>query len=341
MMSGTSIEVEAAPTWAWDTNGDWRAVDRALRSIAKRRAALDADEARWLREAEALQIWKPLGMVSAIDYMERVLGYAPRTAQERLRVARALGALPELNDALAAGDLAFSAVRELTRVATPSTEGAWVSAARAKNLRDIEELVATHRPGDRPDEPGDPEPRVHVLRLELRPETYAALRAARIALEQETGRHLDDDELIAQLAHGVLDGERAAEPSGRAKYQIAIQRCDACKRATELAAGARVAIDEAALARAECDAQIVEHGRAKQDVPPATQRTVWLRDGERCRVPGCRSARGLEIHHIVHREHGGSHAPENLVLLCSACHQAHHRGALQIRGTADQLEVVR
>ena len=47
-----------------DAPADWRSVDRALRSIAKRKAALDADEARWLREAEALQIWRPLGMVS-------------------------------------------------------------------------------------------------------------------------------------------------------------------------------------------------------------------------------------------------------------------------------------
>src|SRR5258707_1065570 len=30
---------------------DWREVDRALRGIAKRRAALDLEEARWLREA--------------------------------------------------------------------------------------------------------------------------------------------------------------------------------------------------------------------------------------------------------------------------------------------------
>jgi hypothetical protein len=44
-------------------------VDRALQAIARRRASLDADEAYWLREAEALQIWRPLGMVSAIDYM--------------------------------------------------------------------------------------------------------------------------------------------------------------------------------------------------------------------------------------------------------------------------------
>ena len=72
---------------------DWRAIDRALRSIAKQRAALDAREAAWLRGAEDHQIWRNVGMVSALDYMERALGYTPRAAQDRLRVARALGDL--------------------------------------------------------------------------------------------------------------------------------------------------------------------------------------------------------------------------------------------------------
>jgi len=102
-------EVLPAPVWAPDSppNGglDWRTVDRALRAIRQRRATLDAEEARWLREAEALQIWRPLGMVSALDYLERVLGYAPRTAQDRLRVARALGDLPRLTAALATDQL--------------------------------------------------------------------------------------------------------------------------------------------------------------------------------------------------------------------------------------------
>ncbi|HEX7942654.1 MAG TPA: hypothetical protein VF488_12655 [Gemmatimonadaceae bacterium] len=128
----------------------WCAVDRALRNIALRRAALDADEARWLREAAALEIWHPLGMVSAQDYLERVLGYAPRTAYDRLRVARALGDLPGLTAALAGGALPFSAIRELTRVATPATEAAWIAAATGKNLRQIEELVADHHPGGSP-----------------------------------------------------------------------------------------------------------------------------------------------------------------------------------------------
>jgi len=68
---------------------------------------------------------------------------------------------------------------------------------------------------------------------------------------------------------------------------------------------------------------------------------VWRRDGGRCRVPGCRSARGIEVHHIVHRADGGTHEPAGLVLLCSSCHQAHHAGVLAISGTAEHLEVRR
>ena len=320
---------ESAPTWAQ--------VDRALRAIAGKRAALDAEEARWLREAEALQIWKPLGMVSALDYMERILGYAPRTAQERLRVARALGTLPAMTKAMERGEPSFSAARELTRVATPATEREWLDATRGMNLREIEERVAGHRPGDRPDEPATIEPRTHVLRLELWPETYAALRQARRVLEEEHGRHLDDNELIAALAHGALDGES----NGQARHQVVVARCDMCRRASQHGAGARIAIDHNAVERAECDAQHVVDGRATNDIPPATARAVRLRDHGRCRVPGCRSARNLEIHHIIHREHGGTHDPSNLILVCSSCHQAHHDRRITIRGTADELEVTR
>src|SRR5438552_10106741 len=116
-----AVGMEQVLAWASDvpreTPADWRTVDRALRAIRRSRAVLDAEEMHWLREAEALQIWRPLGMVSALDYLERVLGYAPRTALDRLRVARALGTLPRLTAAFAGDDLTFSAVRELTRVA--------------------------------------------------------------------------------------------------------------------------------------------------------------------------------------------------------------------------------
>ena len=351
MLLEAAVEIEAAPTWApenkYEAQTDWQSVDRALRTIAGRRAALDADEARWLREAEAIQIWRPLGMVSALDYMERVLGYGPRVAQDRLRVARALGTLPQLTAALSHGELPFSAIRELTRVATPATEAAWRQAATGKNLRQIEELVADHRPGDCPDDPPDPEVRVRVVRFELSAETFALMRQAYVVLDDEYGSHLSDDEFIAALSNAVLDGAPTTETTGRAKFQIAVTVCERCRQGWQDGAGTKIAISPAAVERAACDAQrigSIDGGtpeRAHQDVPPSVARLVWRRDGGRCRVPGCRSARGIEIHHLVHRTDGGSHDASNLALLCSACHLAHHRGALTITGTADHLEVRR
>jgi hypothetical protein len=226
VLSEAAVEIEAAPTWAPESKGeaqaDWQSVDRALRTIARRRVTLDADEAHWLREAEALQIWRPLGMVSALDYLERVLGYGPRVAQDRLRVARALGTLPLLTAALAHGELPFSAVRELTRVATPGTEAAWREAATGKNLRQIEELVADHRPGDRPDDPPDPEARVRVVRFELSAETFALLRQARAVLDDEHGSHLPDDQFVATLCNAVLARRRAhVAPTSRSAVSAA------------------------------------------------------------------------------------------------------------------------
>src|SRR5262245_29256524 len=209
----SQIDTDASngtPTWAARRPAtgqlDWRTVDRALRALRQRRSALDAEEARWLREAEALQIWRPLGMVSALDYLERVLGYAPRTAQDRLRVARALGSLPKLTTALEGGQLAFSAVRELTRVVTPATEGAWIADAMGKNRRQGEETGANHRPGDDPNDPPDPEVHRHVVRFELAAETFALLRQTRVVLDDEDGTNLEDDAFISALCRAVLDG---------------------------------------------------------------------------------------------------------------------------------------
>src|SRR5258706_12553941 len=144
---------------------DWRVIDRALRTIAERRCALDAEESRWLGEAEAVQIWKPLGMVSALDYCERVLGYGPRAAHDRLRVARALGELPTMTEVLASGELPFTAVRELTRVTTPETEGARIEDARGKNERQVGEMGAGPREGGRPNDPKDGTLRKHAILL--------------------------------------------------------------------------------------------------------------------------------------------------------------------------------
>ena len=89
----------------------------------------------------------------------------------------------------------------------------------------------------------------------------------------------------------------------------------------------------AALADADAEARAhVGAARAKQNVPPAVRRAVLRRDQQRCRVPGCRNATFLDLHHINLRSEGGGHHPDNLLSVCGAHHRALHRGELLIEG---------
>jgi len=148
--------VATADEWEGRHEAEWVRIDQKLRGIAARRATLDAEEARLLRYAEELKLWRGWGFGSMVEYLERAMGYAPHTGSERLRVARALAELPLLEDALERGELAHSAVRELSRVVVPETEADWLAATRGKCLREIEAMVSGHRPGDLPDDPTEP-----------------------------------------------------------------------------------------------------------------------------------------------------------------------------------------
>src|SRR5829696_5501397 len=118
------------PTWGQTGRADEvRRVHDALCAIARRRAAADAEEMSLLRDAKELALWRDLGYATIFEYLEAALGYGPRTAHDRLRVAAALEDLPVMDDALSTGRLNYSAVRELTRVATRTNEERWIDRA--------------------------------------------------------------------------------------------------------------------------------------------------------------------------------------------------------------------
>src|SRR5215468_3350243 len=99
-------------------------LDRLGDEIALLSAHLDAATARLLtliREFDARGGWGN-GFQSCAHWLSWRIGLDLGAARERVRVARALGALPLLRQALARGELSYAKVRALTRVATPETE---------------------------------------------------------------------------------------------------------------------------------------------------------------------------------------------------------------------------
>jgi hypothetical protein len=200
------------------------AVHRRLCEYARHRSALDAAEAFDLVRAEQFKIYAFHACATHYEYMERVLGYGPHAARERMRVARALVGLPETTAALARGELSYSAVRELTRVATDETETAWLERAKGLVVNQIERLVAHHQRGDRPDDPPDPNLRPRVVRLELPPEVYALWRQARTVVAEERGSEISDADLIETLCRAVI------APRHRSMWACAPDRLPAVHR---------------------------------------------------------------------------------------------------------------
>jgi hypothetical protein len=66
-------------------------------------------------------------------------------AREKVRVAHALGGLPRIAASMARGELSYSKVRALTRVACPATEEALLMIALHGTAYHVERLVQGYR----------------------------------------------------------------------------------------------------------------------------------------------------------------------------------------------------
>src|SRR5256885_6728425 len=101
-----------------------------------------------IRDFDAREGWGN-GFRSCAAWLTWRIGLDPRAARERVRVARALGTLPRLAHALARGELSYSKVRALTRVATPETEARLLAVGKAGTAEHVERIVRGWRRVDR------------------------------------------------------------------------------------------------------------------------------------------------------------------------------------------------
>jgi hypothetical protein len=182
-------------------------LDQLGDEIALLSAHLDAATARLLdliREFDARGGWNS-GFRSCAAWLSWRVGLDLGAARERVRVARALGTLPLLAQALARGELSYAKVRALTRVATPETEARLLGVGRAGTAAHVERIVRGWRCVDRRAEARETAQRhrsrglrvyqdtdgMVVVRGRLEPEVGAllmqALAAARETLYQRAG----------------------------------------------------------------------------------------------------------------------------------------------------------
>src|SRR5688572_2577888 len=131
-------------------------LERLGDQIATLSAHLDAATAALLdliREFDARDGWNcGGGFLSCAHWLSYRTSIELKTARERVRVARALGTLPRLAEALACGQLSYAKVRAATRVATPDTEEVLLKIGREATASQLERIVRGWRRVDRNEE---------------------------------------------------------------------------------------------------------------------------------------------------------------------------------------------
>jgi hypothetical protein len=127
------------------------AVDRlgdAIAELAARLHAATYELLVLLRHFDDANGWNN-GFLSCAHWFSWRTGIDPGAAREKVRVARALATLPLISAAMARGELSYSKVRALTRIATAAQEPMLLDIAHAGTASHVERIVRAWRRVDR------------------------------------------------------------------------------------------------------------------------------------------------------------------------------------------------
>lgn len=295
------------------------------------------------------------GCGSTAEWLAWRCALSPRSAREHVRVARRLPELDRIRQAFARGELSFSKVRALTRVATAANEEELLDLAETCTASQLERVLRAYRQVTaeeareqqedaylsvfwNPDGSLDVHGRLAAEDGALLLRALDAQRDrfwARGSAEPRPTRQVSNREALVAVADTALAAGDAARTGGE-RYQVVVHADE-----TALAGdgdgdggGGCVLEDGSAIAtetarRLACDASVVRNGRRSRTIPPATRRALRARD-RGCRFPGCENRRFVDAHHVDHWGHGGETKLDNLILLCRRHHRAVHEGGYRV-----------
>lgn len=337
--------------------------ERLEHEIVEIAGRLAATTCRWLlliAEYDRRDACSGWGFDSCSAWIAWQCSMDQRSAREHVRVARRLGELRLVREGFGRGELSYSKVRAITRIATPENEEELVELARNATAAQLDRVVRDYGrrisaaaafdaqearffehhwdedgclqfSGRLPAELGA----VLVRALEAA-ETFDEGGPAEPSREPRARRA----DAVVSMADGFLADDNGPRSSGE-RHQVVVH-VDAEVLGEEgdgrcsIEAGPVIAAETAR--RLSCDSSLVPMldgpegplsvGRKRRTIPPATRRALASRD-EGCRFPGCQNRRFVEGHHIRHWAMGGETSLENLVQLCTHHHRLVHEGGFQ------------
>jgi hypothetical protein len=339
------------------------ALDEEIVTLSARMTAREYELLVLIRTFDERGGWLKWGSTNCAEWLHWRCDLSLSAAREKVRVAHALKALPEISRAFASGRLSYSKVRALTRVSNRSNErdlldfAMGVSAAiveqRCQQLRNVEPsaLDVSRRAYERRSLSAfrNRATATMTLTVEIPVEDGELVLNALDKVLAETDQAADTSnsyrarqaDALIELCKAALAGESprgSGAASSADQYQVALH-VDRSALTDDPDPDARSDLPVETVRRLTCDGSVVaitsnngmpvDIGRKRRTVPTALKRALWARD-QHCRFPGCTHTRFVDAHHVQHWAQGGETALDNLMLLCSHHHRLVHEGGFQI-----------
>jgi hypothetical protein len=356
-------------------------IDQLATQIAESARCIDMAKHRLLtrvREFDARDGWAGSGCVSMVTWLSWWTSTSAKAASEQLRVARALGRLPLIDQALAAGDISYSKARAITRVAEPDSQQSLLDIAKSATASQLDRIIAGWR-------------RAHAHdsgEIGSEHRRHARFRATEAGMVRFTAQLGPEEALIVQRALELANspaGDSAAPRAGESGNSPAGEL--ASELADALVAVARGYIEGSPTTRGTgCELIVMTTPEQLEKGPegvggflrdgtplPLHVARMLACDGHRvdvrvgdsgeildvgrsrrtiptaigralalrdggCRVPGCGRSRHLQAHHVHAWAEGGETSVDNLVLLCPGHHWLVHEGQMRVAVREGELE---
>jgi Domain of unknown function (DUF222)/HNH endonuclease len=351
-----------------------RSIENLRNEITRLAGHLNAAHHRFLMliaEFDRREGWSDGGTQSCAHWLNWKCGIDLGAAREKVRTARALEDLPKISAAMERGELSYSKVRALTRVACAGTEDYFLSIALHGTADHVENLVRGYRRARDAEElsrearqqanryfsyrydddgslvfkgrlPAD----AGALLLKALVEAIEEISPADVSAETPTVkspfavRRADALGLLAEsfVEHGpgaLNGGDRNLITVHVSAETLRHKEAGCC----EIEDGAAIAAETAR--RLACEASVVAVIENEDGEPlnvGRKTRTIssplrrFLTARDRgCRFPGCTNTRWIDVHHIHHWANGGETKPSNLISLCRFHHRMVHEGGVVIQ----------
>lgn len=289
-----------------------KAVDRAAKYLVA-----EADLLSVIIEVDQARLHEKFGEPYLTPYCVKYLNLSSDVAAMFVRVARKSLQVPALKLAVHQG-LQLSKAKTIASVIDSGNSDEWILKAQTLTKEKLEREVASANPSAPKPEKAKPTGPDRVrIEFEVTFEEAEILKRARDLMSQKKNKNARIGETFVTA---LADWVERHDPVRKA------ERAEKRKAKAERTQNRKPNIEPAQNHESKPERH---RSQDRSSIPSEIIHQVNLRDQRACRqrMPDgteCGSRRWTDIHHIVHKQHGGADTLENLITLCRSHHRRLH-----------------